>query len=105
MRNAQSPRDPSRPQAVVTIKNLYGKEQVARCGCFNFKTARLEIDMLTAEERALVTDIGDKLLELYTQRDEAVQNGELDRAHELQEKITETAAARKQILGGVDWHD
>jgi len=33
--------------------------------------------MRTAEERALIADIGDRLLELYAKRDEAVSFGSL----------------------------
>jgi hypothetical protein len=50
--------------------------------------------MLTAEERALVTDIGDTLLDLYARRDEAIRNGDLDRLQRLQAEITDTAAQR-----------
>jgi hypothetical protein len=43
-----------------------------------------EAEMLTQEERALVTDIADKLLDLYAKRDKAVDEGNLDRVHRLQ---------------------
>ena len=53
---------------IVTIKHMYGKEQIARLGCFGFQTARSGgLTMLTAEDRALVTQLGDKLLELYAE--------------------------------------
>jgi hypothetical protein len=58
--------------------------------------------MLTAEERALVTDIGDTLLDLYARRDEAIQNGDLDRLQGLQAEITDTAAQRQQILDSIE---
>jgi hypothetical protein len=54
--------------------------------------------MLTAEERALVTDIGDKLLDLYAKRDEAVTFGDLDRVYRLQAEINEVAADRRNII-------
>jgi hypothetical protein len=58
--------------------------------------------MLTPEERALITDIGDKLLDLYASRDDAILDGDLDRAQGLQAEITETAAQRQQILRGIE---
>jgi molybdenum-dependent DNA-binding transcriptional regulator ModE len=58
--------------------------------------------MLTPEERALVTDIGDKLLDLYARRDDAILEGDLDHAQGLQAEITETAAQRQQILRSVE---
>ena len=58
--------------------------------------------MLTTEERALVTDIGDKLLDLYARRDEAVSEGDLERVHGLQDEITEAAAKRQEIIHSVE---
>jgi hypothetical protein len=58
--------------------------------------------MLTAEERALVTDIGDKLLDLYAKRDEAVLDGNLDRVHRLQAEITDVATQRQGIIRSVE---
>ncbi len=58
--------------------------------------------MLTPEERALVTDIGDKLLDLYAMRDDALLEGDVGRAQGLQAEIMETAAERQQILRGVE---
>jgi hypothetical protein len=58
--------------------------------------------MLTPEERALVTDIGDKLLDLYARRDQAILDGNSDTVQGLQAKITETAAQRQKILHGVE---
>jgi molybdenum-dependent DNA-binding transcriptional regulator ModE len=58
--------------------------------------------MLTPEERALITDIGDKLLDRYARRDDAIEDGDLDRAQELQAEITETAGQRQQILHSVE---
>jgi hypothetical protein len=54
--------------------------------------------MLTMEERALATHIGDRLIELYVERDEAVLAGELDRVHDLQTEIDEAAAQRQEII-------
>jgi hypothetical protein len=58
--------------------------------------------MLTPEERALVTDFGDKLLDLYARRDDAILDGDLDRVQGLQTEITETAAQRQKILRDVE---
>jgi hypothetical protein len=58
--------------------------------------------MLTAEERALVTDIGDTLLNLYAKRDEAILNGDLDRVHGLQVEINDAAAQRQGILDSTE---
>jgi hypothetical protein len=58
--------------------------------------------MLTPEERALVTDIGDKLLDLYARRDDAITDGDLDRAQGLQVEIAETAAQRQKIICDVE---
>ena len=58
--------------------------------------------MLTAEERALVTDIGDKLLDLCAKRDEAVLDGNLDRVHRLQAEITDVATQRQEIIRSVE---
>jgi hypothetical protein len=58
--------------------------------------------MLTPEERALITDIGDKLLDLYARRDDAITDGDLDRAQGLQTEIAETAAQRQKILSDVE---
>jgi hypothetical protein len=54
--------------------------------------------MFTAEERALLTDISDKLLDLYAKRDEAVQDGDLDRVHELQTELEETRGQRQELV-------
>ena len=58
--------------------------------------------MLAPEERALVTDIGDKLLALYAKREEAIQDGNLDRAQGLQAEISEVATERQKILHSVE---
>ena len=56
--------------------------------------------MLTPEERALANHLGDRLIELYVERDEAVLAGDLDRLYELQAAIDETATERREILDG-----
>ena len=58
--------------------------------------------MLTTEKRALVTDMGDKLLDLYAKRDEAFQEGNLAGVHGLQAEIREVAAERQEILHSVE---
>ena len=55
--------------------------------------------MLTREERALATNIGDRLLELYAERGEAVIAGDLVRVHNLQAEIEEASEQRQEILG------
>jgi hypothetical protein len=47
------------------------------------------------EERSLA----DKLLDLYAKRDEAVMEGDLERVHDLQAEITETAAQQQKGHG------
>ena len=54
--------------------------------------------MRIAEERALIADIGDKLLDLYAKRDEALSCGDLDRVYRLQAEINNVAAERSEIL-------
>jgi molybdenum-dependent DNA-binding transcriptional regulator ModE len=54
--------------------------------------------MLTWEEQALVNDIGDKLLELYAERDEAISEGDMDRVHQLQIEIDDAKAERQKII-------
>jgi molybdenum-dependent DNA-binding transcriptional regulator ModE len=53
--------------------------------------------MLTSERRALVTEIEDRLIELYVQQDEARRREDRDRAHELQMEIDRAAAQREDI--------
>ncbi len=65
-------------------------------------TPTKEAAVLTAEERALVNDIGDRLLELYFQRDEAVFDGDLGRVQELQAEIDDVKLARQKIVRSVD---
>jgi hypothetical protein len=55
--------------------------------------------MLTTEECALVNDIGDRLLELYVERDDAVSDGDLDRAHQLQAEIDDARLSDRKSSG------
>jgi hypothetical protein len=54
--------------------------------------------MLTVEERALVNDLGDKLLELYDRRDDATFDGDSERVAELQIEIDVAKAEQEQII-------
>jgi len=56
--------------------------------------------MLTSERRALVTEIEDRLIELYVQQDEARRTEDRDRAHQLQMEIDRAAAQRAHIRRG-----
>jgi hypothetical protein len=58
----------------------------------------MEPTMLTVEERALVNDLGDKLLELYDRRDDATTDGDSDRVAELQIEIDDVKAEREKII-------
>jgi hypothetical protein len=49
--------------------------------------------MQTGRERPLV----DRLDELYARRDEALQEGDLERVYEVQAEIGEVAARRQEI--------
>jgi hypothetical protein len=60
-----------------------------------------EQDMLSAEERALALQIADRLISLYEERDVALADGDLDRIHEIQDRINEIAAQRQEILASV----
>jgi hypothetical protein len=53
--------------------------------------------MLTSEARALVTEIQDRLIELYVQQDEARGEQNPDRARELQVEIDKATAQREEI--------
>ncbi|HKM71562.1 MAG TPA: hypothetical protein VJX94_16155 [Stellaceae bacterium] len=53
--------------------------------------------MLTSERRALVTEIEDRLIELYVEQDEARRTEDRDRAHELQMEIDGATAQREDI--------
>jgi hypothetical protein len=54
--------------------------------------------MLTVEERALITDMGDRLLDLYARRDEAILTGDLDGVNKLQAEIIEASAERQELI-------
>lgn len=54
--------------------------------------------MLTPEERALVTDIGDRLLDLYAQKDRARCQDDWNLVRKLQFEIDHAAAERREIL-------
>jgi hypothetical protein len=54
--------------------------------------------MLTSEERALATHIGDRLIELYVERDQARTDRDWDRVRELQDEIDVAAAQRQEII-------
>jgi hypothetical protein len=53
--------------------------------------------MPTSERRALVTEIQDRLIELYVQQDDARRTEDLDSAHELQVEIDKARAQREDI--------
>ena len=53
--------------------------------------------MLTSEARALVTEIQDRLIDLYVQQDEARGGTRPDRARELQVEIDQATAQREEI--------
>jgi hypothetical protein len=57
------------------------------------------IGMSTSEERALVNEIQDRLIELYMQQDEARRAEDRDRARELQIEIDQARAQREEIRG------
>ena len=53
--------------------------------------------MLICEGRALVTEIQDRLIELYVRQDEARREHDPDRAHELQVEIDKATAQREEF--------
>jgi hypothetical protein len=53
--------------------------------------------MLRSEGRDLVTNIEDRLIELYVQQDEARRTEDRDRARGLQVEIDKPAAQREEI--------
>jgi hypothetical protein len=53
--------------------------------------------MLTSEARALITEILDRLIDLYVQQDEARGEQDPDRARELQVEIDKATAQREEI--------
>jgi hypothetical protein len=56
--------------------------------------------MLTVEERALATDMADRLIELYVYRDRARALDDWSRVRELQVEIDQVAAERQDLLDG-----
>jgi hypothetical protein len=62
----------------------------------------MEANMLTVEERALATDMADRLIELYVYRDRARAVDDLSRVRELQAEIDEVAAERQELLHSGD---
>jgi hypothetical protein len=53
--------------------------------------------MSTSEERPLVIEIQDRLIELFVEQDEARRAEDRDRARELQAEIDKTTAQREEI--------
>ena len=53
--------------------------------------------MQTSEARALVTEIQDRLIDLYVQQDEARRENDPDRARELQVEVDRATAQREEI--------
>jgi hypothetical protein len=54
--------------------------------------------MLTVEERALATDIADRLMELYLEREEARRAEDWDLMRDLQATIDETTGQRSSCI-------
>ena len=54
--------------------------------------------MLTAEERALATDMADRLIELFVYRDAARSVDDWGRVRELQAEIDRAVAERQELL-------
>jgi len=57
--------------------------------------------MLTWEEHALLTNIGDRLIDLYAKRDDAMAEEDFDRVDRLQAEIRKAAAERRELLQSV----
>ena len=53
--------------------------------------------MMTPEERALLTDIQDQLIELYVAKDEAAGREDWSRVHELERGIDHVAERCEEI--------
>jgi hypothetical protein len=58
--------------------------------------------MTLEETAALITDMADRLLDLYAKRDEAVDEGNLYRVHRLKAEINNVAAEREIIRSTKD---
>ena len=54
--------------------------------------------MHTPEERALVTEVSDRLLKLYVKRDEACRETNWQTAMLLQKAIEEVSEERRQVI-------
>lgn len=61
-----------------------------------------EKHMLTSEERAIVTYIADRLIELYARRDEARAKHDWEEVRCLEGQITEAAVERKELIASTD---
>jgi hypothetical protein len=55
--------------------------------------------MPTCDDRALATEIEDRLIELYVQQDEARRAENRDRARELEIEIDQAKARREEMRG------
>ncbi len=54
--------------------------------------------MMTQEESALLTEVSDRLLDLYVKRDEACKDGNWQDALMLQKAIEEVSEERRQVI-------
>jgi hypothetical protein len=54
--------------------------------------------MLPPDDRVRVTNLGDRLIELYTLREEACGQGDFQRVNRLEEEIQQAAAFRQAIF-------
>lgn len=61
--------------------------------------------MLTPEERALLTDQQDRLIDLFVQHDEAVRTEDWARARDLETQIDEAQSNADTIRHGTDGND
>ncbi len=53
--------------------------------------------MLTPEEHALLTDIQDRLIELYVLREYANKTGDAERIYSIQAEILKAETQRKEV--------
>jgi len=54
--------------------------------------------MATPEERAVITDISDWLLDLYVKRDEACRGSDFETARSLQNEIEAVSEERRWVI-------
>ena len=54
--------------------------------------------MLTPEERALLTEVSDRLIDLFVQRDEACKDEDWGRADALQDAIDQVREERRRVM-------